>query len=350
VEKKEFGKLKDGRSVRLFILKNAHGATAEIIEFGATIISIKMPDRDGKYEDVILGYDSLPGYIHDNSYFGAIVGRYGNRIRKGKFSLAGKEYQLPLNNGENHLHGGPAGFHKLLWQGEIVHYAQGSAVKLRLVSPDGDQGYPGKVTLDVTYVLTDKNELRIDYTGETDKETILNPTNHTYFNLSGSPENDILDHELMIRAKYITPMDEGLIPTGDLDQVENTPFDFREPSAIGGCIDADDTQLKYGTGYDHNWVLDDYNKQVRLIASLSDSESGRYMEVYTDQPGIQFYSGNFLDGSITGKNGMKYKFRTGLCLETQHFPDSPNRPEFPSVTLKPGEQYKQTTIYSFSMK
>jgi len=350
VEKKEFGKLKDGRSVRLFILKNANGATAEIIEFGATIISLKMPDRDSKYEDVILGYDSLLGYIHDDFYFGAIVGRYGNRIRKGRFSLAGKEYQLPLNNDENHLHGGAVGFHKLLWQGEVVNFASGSAVKFRIVSPDGDQGYPGTVILDVTYILTDNNELRIEYTGVTDKQTILNPTNHTYFNLSGSPKNDILDHELMIRAKYITPVTEELIPTGEFANVENTAFDFRKPSVIGGRIDTDDTQLKYGMGYDHNWVLNDYNKQVRLIASLSESESGRYMEVYTDQPGIQFYSGNFLDGSIRGKNGIKYKFRTGLCLETQHYPDSPNRPEFPSVTLKPGEQYKQTTTFSFSVK
>ena len=350
MEKKEFGKLKDGRSVRLFSLKNAQGATAKIIEFGATIISLKLPDRNGKYEDVILGYDSLPEYINDNFYLGAIVGRYGNRIRKGRFSLAGKEYQLPLNNNENHLHGGSGGFHKLLWQGEIVSFAPGSAVKFRLVSPDGDQGYPGTVILDVTYTLTDKNELCIEYTGETDKETILNLTNHAYFNLSGSPKNDILDHELMIRAKYITSVNEELIPTGELANVENTPFDFREPSVIGGRIDVDDTQLKYGMGYDHNWVLEDYNKQMRMIASLSDSESGRYMEVYTDQPGIQFYTGNFLDGSVAGKNGIKYKFRTGLCLETQHFPDSPNRPEFPSVTLKPGEQYKQTTIYSFSVK
>ncbi len=349
VTRQIIGKLDDGREVELYTLANSQGMKVSISTFGATITSLCVPDRNGKLADVVLGYDSLAGYQQGSSYFGAIVGRYGNRIGKGKFTLEGKEYQLAINNGENHLHGGKIGFDKLLWQAKPLAGDFFTALALTLTNPDGEQGYPGTVKLTVTYTLTEKNELRIDYEGTTDKTTILNPTHHSYFNLSGSFDSTILDHLLMIDADSITPVDRGLIPTGKLMDVAGTPMDFRKPTAIGARINDPFEQLTFGKGYDHNWVLNRFDGKVRKVAELFDPKSGRLMTVFTDQPGLQFYSGNFLDGKSRGK-GVDFQFRTGLCLEAQHFPDSPNKPSFPSVTLRPGEVYRQTTIYQFSTK
>ena len=345
-----FGKLPNGREVHQYTLSNGAGLTARIIDYGATITSLSVPDRNGHVADVVLGYDTLEEYIHGTAYFGAIVGRYGNRIAKGRFELDGKQYQLTVNDGENHLHGGKTGFNKVLWDVSIPGNPAEASIHLQYVSPDGEEGYPGTVTLRVTYTLTDKNELRIDYEGITDGPTILNPTQHSYFNLSGEFTRDILDHLLMIEADGITPVDLGLIPTGTIMNVADTPMDFRTPMAIGAHIDDQNEQLKYGKGYDHNWVLKGNAGGVRKAAELYDAASGRMMSVFTDQPGIQFYSGNFLDGTAKGKNGIAYKRRSGLCLEAQAYPDSPNKPQFPSVTLRPGQTYRQTTIYQFSTK
>ncbi len=288
--------------------------------------------------------------MKDKSFFGAIVGRYGNRIAAGKFTLDGKTYQLDLNDGANHLHGGANGFYKKLWKGEPVKGKQGPGVKLTYVSKDGEEGYPGKVTLTVTYTLTRNNGLRIDYRGTTDKPTILNPTNHSYFNLSGDPTQTILGEELTIDADKTTPVGPGLIPTGKLADVAGTPMDFRKPTKIGARIDAKDEQLELGKGYDHNWVLRNPGKKVRKVAELYDPTSGIDMRILTDQPGLQFYSGNFLNGTIHGKQGVVYKHRTALCLEAQVFPDAPNHPSFPSAVLRPGQHYTQTTIYEFSTR
>jgi len=342
-----FGKLSDGKQVTLFTLKNARGMTARIIDYGAILVSLTAPNRDGIYEDIMLGYDNLQDYEADKSFFGGIVGRYGNRIGKGRFVLDGQSYQLTINNGENHLHGGITGFNKVMWQPEITNWQSKPALKMRYISPDGEQGYPGEVDLTVFYQLSDENELRIEYQGTTNKPTILNPTNHGYFNLTGSALNTILEHQLMIASDQYTPVDSGLITTGELSEVTGTPMDFRTPTAIGAHVNDNFEQLKFGKGYDHNWVLLDFDQKVRKVASLYDPYSGRLMDILTDQPGLQFYSGNFLDGSITGKDGITYKFRTGLCLEAQCFPDTPNKPHFPSVTLRPGETYRQTTIYRF---
>lgn len=310
-----------------------------------------MPDNKGSFADIVTGFDSLSGYVNDKSFFGATVGRYGNRIGKGKFQLDGNEYQLTVNDGENHLHGGTTGFYKAIWNAEIMENEFGPSVKLTLVSHDGEEGYSGTVTMIITYTLTNDNELKIDYEGTTDKPTILNPTHHSYFNLIGDFNNTILDHELFIDADSITPVDHSLITTGKMTAVENTPMDFRNPAVIGLRINDKEDQLEFGKGYDHNWVLNKYKKGVtRKAASLYDSKSGRQMEIITDQPGLQFYSGNFLDGSIKGKSGVVYQHRTALCLEAQHYPDSPNKPEFPSVVLKLGETYHQTTIYRLSTK
>lgn len=350
INKKLFGKLPAGEEVYLYTLTNKNGMEVKIINYGATVVSLTAPNRNGKYEDVVLGYDNLEDYVNGNSFFGCIVGRYGNRINKGKFKLDGKEYQLTINDGENHLHGGIIGFHKVLWKAEPIINDSSESLKLSYKSSDGEQGYPGNLSIEVVYTLTDNNELLIDYSAITDKPTILNPTHHSYFNLSGSFDNTILNHELLIDADYITPVNSQLIPTGELMKVENTPFDFRSFRKIGERINDDHEQLKYGKGYDHNWVLNNFNGRIRKVAELYDPSSGRAMEVLTDQPGLQFYSGNFLDGSIKGKNGIRYNHRTGLCLETQHFPDSPNHPNFPSVVLRPGEKYTQKTMYRFIIK
>ena len=345
-----YGTLEDGGKVSLFTLTNPSGAEAKIINFGAIVVSLKVPDKDGKLRDVVLGYDDLAGWVKDKDFFGAIVGRFGNRIAAGKFTLDGKSYQLGINNGPNHLHGGPAGFFKKLWKAETVKGKEGPGVKLTYVSKDGEEGYPGTVTLVVTYTLTKDNGLRIDYSGTTDKATILNPTHHSYFNLSGDPSRTILDEELMIDADQTTPVGEGLIPTGKLADVAGTPMDFRKATKIGARIDAKDDQLALGKGYDHNWVLNHPGKKPRKVAEVYDSVSGIVMDVITDQVGLQFYSGNFLNGTIKGKAGIVYKLRTALCLEAQLFPDAPNHPNFPSAVLKPGKRYQQTTIYQFSTR
>lgn len=350
IEKKLFGRLNDGTEVYEFTLQNPGGMRVKIINYGAIVMSIEVPDRNGKLGDVILGYDDLDGYINDNSYQGAIVGRYGNRIAKGKFTLEDIEHQVTVNDGENHLHGGRKGFFKSIWNAEPIKSETDPALKLTYLSPDGEEGYPGNVNIEVIYTVTEENALKIEYTGTTDKITILNPTHHSYFNLKADPNKTILDNELMINADKTTEVGAGLIPTGKLVDVKNTPMDFRTPTKIGARINADDAQLKLGFGYDHNWVLNNFDKQIRKAVELYDSSTGRLMEIFTDQPGMQFYSGNFLDGTIKGKKGISYQYRTGLCLEAQLFPDSPNKPDFPSATLKPGEKYSQTTIYKFSVK
>jgi aldose 1-epimerase len=345
-----FDKLPDGREVSQYTLKNSAGVTAQVINYGATVRSLSVPDRNGKMADVVLGYDSVQGYMDGTAYFGAIVGRYGNRIGKGRFQLDGKQYQVTVNDGENHLHGGKVGFNKVLWDVISAVDSPEPSIRLQYVSKDGEEGYPGTVTLKVTYTLTDKNELRIDYEGTTDKTTILNPTQHSYFNLSGTFDNMIVDHLVMIDADGITPVDKGLIPTGQIMNVADTPFDFRTPRAIGAHINDQNEQLELGHGYDHNWVIKSNPGQVRKVAEVYESVSGRLMTVSTDQPGLQFYTGNFLDGSAKGKNGVAYQRRTGFCMEAQTYPDAPNKPQFPSITLKPGQVYHQTTIYRFAAK
>ena len=322
----------------------------KIINYGAIVVSIEVPDKYGKINDVVLGYDSIEGYVQDPSYFGAIVGRIGNRIAKGKFSLDGQDYTLAINNNENHLHGGIKGFNKRVWSPEIIKLNDAPALKLTYVSSDGEEGYPGNLTLEVTYSISSENELIIHYLGKTDKATILNPTNHSYFNLGGEGSGDILDHILKINADYFTPVDEGLIPLGDHKSVLGTPMDFLSPKKIGDRINNNDDQLKVGLGYDHNWVFNDWDGTLKLGVSLFDPQSGRLMEVLTTEPGVQFYSGNFLDGTNIGKNQKAYQYRSALCLETDHFPDSQKNPNFPRVVIRTGEEYKQKTIYKLSKK
>jgi aldose 1-epimerase len=350
VAQSEFGALEDGGKVTLFTLTNASGAEAKIINYGAAVVSLKVPDREGKLRDVTLGYDDLASYVKDKDFFGVTVGRYGNRIGAGKFTLDGKEVQLTINNGKNQLHGGPGGFFKKLWKGEVAKGKDGPGVKLTWVSKDGEEGYPGTLTIVVTYTLTKDNGLRIDYLATTDKPTVLNPTHHSYWNLSGDPNRSILEQELMIDADKTTPVDAGLIPTGKLADVEGTPFDFRKATKIGARIEAKDEQLTFGKGYDHNWVITKPSKKPRKIAELYDPFSGIVMSIVTDQPGLQFYSGNFLNGTIKGKGGIAYKHRTAVVLEAQNFPDAPNHANFPSSVLKPGKRYQQTTTYQFSTR
>ncbi len=350
IEKKLFGTLPTGEQVFIYTLTNKNGLEAKIINYGATIVSLTTPDKNNKFDDIVMGYDNLEDYINGSSYFGCIVGRFGNRINKGKFKLDGVEYQLTINDGVNHLHGGTIGFNKVLWNAEPILTDSSQSLKLIYHSKDGEQGYPGNLTIEVIYTLNNNNEIVIDYSATTDKPTIINPTHHSYFNLSGSFENTILNHELYIDADYITTVNDQLIPTGELMRVEGTPFDFKTFHKIGERINQQHQQLIFGKGYDHNWVLNNYNGKVRKVAELYEPVSGRAMEVLTDQPGIQFYSGNFLNKSIKGKNGVTYDYRTGLCLETQHFPDSPNHSDFPSVILKPREKYTQKTIYRFLVK
>ncbi len=348
IEKSMFGKTKDGRSVVLYTLRNDHGMVVTLTNWGASIVSIQVPDRSGETADVTLGYDNAAGYIGDTGYLGATVGRYGNRIGKGRFKLDGKEYKLALNNGENSLHGGTAGFNKKLWEAKEIKAAGVVAVQMHYLSKDGEEGYPGNLDVSVTFTLDNKNQVKIDYLATTDKSTVVNLTNHSYFNLLGDAAGDILGHELMLNADRFTPVDAGLIPTGELRSVAGTPLDFRQPKAIGARVNDKYEQLVLGKGYDHNWVINPTGAAPRLAARLSEPKTGRVMEVLTTEPAIQFYSGNFLDGSIKGKKGKVYQHRYGLCLETQHFPDSPNHPDFPSTTLNPGQKYQTTTIYRFS--
>jgi len=334
--------------VQLYTLTNQHGMRATITNYGGIVTSLWVPDSEGNLGDVVLGYDTLDDYIASSPYFGALVGRYGNRIANGRFALDSIEYTLAVNNGPNHLHGGLVGFDKVVWEAEPYATTEEVGVNLSYVSIDGEEGYPGNLTVRVTYALTANDELRIDYALETDKATVANVTHHGYFNLAGHASGDILGHELMLAADRFTPVDEGLIPTGELRDVEGTPMDFRVPDAIGERIDADDEQIQFGGGYDHNWVLNGDAGTLRLAARVHEPASGRVMEVLTTEPGVQFYAGNFLDGSNLGKGGVAYAHRSGFCLETQHFPDSPNHPEFPSTVLRPGVLYESTTIYGFS--
>ena len=351
MEKTVFGTTADGKTADLYTLKNKNGMQVSITNFGATVVSIMVPDKSGKVADVALGYDDLAGYELNKNYLGVLVGRYGNRIAHGKFSIDGTEYTLAKNNGDNSLHGGIKGFNKVMWEAKDVSKGGEAAVEMKYVSKDGEEGYPGNLSVTVVYTLTNKNELKIDYSATTDKKTVVNLTNHTYFNLAGQGNGDILKEELTINADTFTPVDSGLIPTGELKKVEGTPFDFRKPTAIGARIDATDEQIKLGGGYDHNFVL---NRKaatgLSLAARVSDPASGRTVEVWTTEPGVQFYTGNFLDGSFKGKGGVAYQKRTAFCLETQHFPDSPNHPSFPTTLLKPGEKYHTTTVYKFEAK
>jgi aldose 1-epimerase len=341
-----------GKPIEMATLKNARGVEIQAINYGAIITSLKVPDRSGKVADVVLGFDRPEQYWADPPppYFGAIVGRYGNRIAKGQFAIGGKTYKLATNNGPNHLHGGNRGFDKVYWEMSTKDSAQGSSVVFTRTSPDGEEGYPGNLRATITYTLTDKNELIVDYRATTDKATPVNLTQHSYFNLAGEGSGDILGHELTINADRYTPVDDTLIPTGKLAPVQGTPFDFRTATAIGARINNDDAQLKAGRGYDHNWVLNGTGNALRVAARLTDPKSGRSMEIQTAEPGLQFYSGNFLDGTIKGKGGHVYAHRTGLCLETQHFPDSPNQPSFPTTILQPGKVYTTRTIMTFSAK
>lgn len=350
VVREPFGEMPDGKNVTLYTLKNKNGLTMGVINYGGIIVSLKAPDKNGTFEDVVLGFDSLSDYIKNNPYFGAIVGRFGNRIANAKFTLDGQEHTLAANDGANHLHGGIKGFDKVYWEIAVIDSLDQPSIKLSYVSPDGEEGYPGTLDVEVVYTLTNEDALQIDYTATTDKKTVLNLTQHSYFNLSGNMEEDILDDILMINADTFLPVNRTLIPTGELQPVENTPFDFTEPTAIGARINDEHTQIAYGGGYDHCWVLNEEVDLENPAATVYDSTSGRFMEVFTTEPGIQFYAGNFLDGSNAGKGGTAYGKRSGLCLETQHFPDSPNQPEFPSVELNPGETYETTTIYKFSVK
>ncbi len=348
MKKEPFGQTQDGLPVDLWTLTNKNGVTVSITNYGGIVTALSVPDRTGAFKDVVLGFDALDGYLKGHPYFGAIIGRYGNRIAKGRFTLNGVEYKLAPNNGENHLHGGVRGFDKAVWSAREAPGPDGPALELTYLSKDGEEGYPGNLSVKVVYTLTDNNELRIDYTATTDKDTIVNLTNHSYFNLAGQGEGDILGHEMTIFADKFTPVDAGLIPTGELRSVEGTPFDFRKPVAIGARINDRDQQLEYGGGYDHNFVLSSGGGALAPAARVYEPVSGRVMEVLTTEPGVQFYTGNFLDGTITGKGGKVYRRRYGFCLETQHFPDSPNKPEFPSVVLRPGEEYRTTTVYRFS--
>lgn len=348
VSRQPFGQTVDGVAVEVFTLRNAKGAEARITNYGGIVLSLLVPDRNGQLGDVVLGYDTLDAYIKETPYFGCLVGRYGNRIAEGKFSLDGKDYVLAVNNGPNALHGGLKGFDKVVWAARPRQTKQGPALELTYVSKDGEEGYPGTLTVKAVYTLTDDNELRLDYTATTDKPTIVNLTHHSYFNLAG--RGDILGHELTLFASRFTPVDSTLIPTGELRPVKGTPFDFTTPHRMGARIGADDEQLKFGLGYDHNWVGDKEPGVLGLIARVHEPTSGRIMEVLSTEPGVQFYSGNFLDGTLTGKGGWVYARRNGFCLEPQHFPDSPNQPAFPSTVLRPGETYKNSIIYRFATR
>jgi aldose 1-epimerase len=343
IKKQAFGKTEDGKNVDLYTLTNSTGLNAKIMTYGGIVTSLQVPDRNGNFADIVLGCDSLDEYIKGSPYFGALIGRFGNRIAKGKFTLDGVEYTLATNNGPNHLHGGIKGFDKVVWTAKPVETKEGPSLKLTYKSRDGEEGYPGNFSCTVVYTLTDNNELKISYEAKTDKDTIVNLTHHSYFNLGGFSSGDVLGHELIINADHFTPVDKTLIPTGEIKAVKGTPWDFTRPTAIGSRI------KQVEGGYDHNYVLNSSGGSLALAASVYEPKTGRVLEVSTTEPGIQFYSGNFLDGSVKGK-GAVYNKHNGFCLEAQHFPDSPNRPNFPSVVLKPGEKYTQLTVHRFSAR
>ncbi len=344
IEKKDFGSLPDGQKIDLYILKDPGGMKAAITNYGAILVSLEVPDQNNEFADITLGYDDLKGYLEETPYFGATVGRYANRIKGAVFTLNGKTYHLAKNDNNNHLHGGTKGFDKRVWNAEPFENEDSAGIIFRYLSPDGEEGYPGNLSCTVTYTLTNNNELRIDYEAETDQATPVNLTHHSYFNLKGQGNGDILGHELYINADKYTPVDEELIPTGEILSVKSTPFDFTKPTAIGERIE------QVPGGYDHNFVLNGEQGTLRLAARVLEPESGQVMEILTTEPGIQFYSGNFLDGSIKGKSGKIYEKHYGFCLEPQHFPDSPNHPEFPSTVLEPGDKYSTTTVFRFSKK
>jgi aldose 1-epimerase len=350
VKQEPFGTTPDGQKVDLYTLTNANGMQIKIMNYGAAITSVIVPDRNGKFEDIVPGYDNFDGYLKANPYFGGIVGRFGNRIAKGKFTLDGIEYTLAANNNGNHLHGGNIGFDKVVWNARPFKTGNSVGVKLDYLSKDGEEGYPGNLNVTVTYTLTNNRELKIDYTATTDKATPVNLTQHGYWNLAGAGNGDILSHVMMINADRFTPTDATSIPTGQLAPVKDTPMDFTKPTAIGFRINEVDEQLNYGKGYDHNWVLNKTDNAMTLACRVSEPTNGRVMEIYTSEPGLQFYSGNFLDGTIKGKYGKVYNYRDAIVLETQHFPDSPNHPNFPSTILRPGEKYDTHTIYRFSVE
>ena len=350
ITKSFYGTTKDKKDIYLYSFKTENGMEVDIINYGGIITSLKVPDKKGEIKDIVLGYNKLEDYITESPYFGSIVGRYGNRIAKGKFNLNDTEYTLVTNNDENHLHGGNIGFDKVVWKAETKIDSNSSSLILKYLSKDMEEGYPGNLDTTVTYEITNDNSIEITYQAQTDKTTIVNLTQHSYFNLSGDFNQSILNHNVIINADHFLPVNKSLIPTGDKSDVSMTPFDFRNFKKIEKDINANDLQLNYGNGYDHCWVLNDYKKGYRLIASAFDEESGRLMEVYSDQPGLQFYTGNFLDGSLPQKKEGFYKFRSGFCMETQHFPNSPNQSNFPSVTLNPNEKYHSKTSYKFKIK
>ncbi len=347
LKKEDFGKTKVGQSVELYTLTNANGVETKITNYGGIVVSLKTPDRQGKLDDVVLGFDNLDEYLKGHPFFGTLTGRYANRIAKGRFTLNGVEYKLATNNGENHLHGGIKGFDKMVWSAREVPAKDGVALELAYLSKDGEEGYPGNLSVKVVYTLTNKNELRIDYSATTDKDTVVNLTNHSYFNLAGHGNGDILNHQVTINADRFTPVDSKLIPTAELRSVKGTPFDFTQPAAIGARVEQNDEQLKFGNGYDHNFVINGKAGTLRQAAKVVEPATGRVMEVWTTEPGVQLYIGNFLSDRA-GKGGKVYKRRYGFCLETQHFPDSPNKPSFPSAVLKKGGRYQTTTVFKFS--
>ena len=342
-----FGVSPDGGMIERYTLVNANDLSAAIMTYGGTLTALRVPDRNGILGDVALGFDAPAPYLSEHPYFGSLIGRYGNRIAGGRFELNGSIYTLACNDGPHHLHGGPTGFHRRMWSARERASADGPSLELAYLSHDGEEGYPGNLSVTVVYTLTDQNELRIDYTATTDQDTVINLTNHAYFNLAGG--GNILGHELELAASHFLPVDATLIPLGQPRPVRDTPMDFTLPAPIGARIATADEQIRRAQGYDHTWVLDKESGTLGLAARLSDPASGRVMEVYTTEPGIQFYSGNLLDGSLTGKGGRRYPKHSGLCLETQHYPDSPNQPGFPSTVLRPGEVYHQTTIYRFAV-
>ena len=345
--------IEDFDQIKLYTLMNRNRILVNITNFGAIITSMIVPDRNGRFEDIVLGYKDVKDYINavDKAYFGAIVGRYGNRIAAGRFSIDGTEYTLATNNNENHLHGGVIGFDKVIWDAETIGGEDWVGVQMKYLAKDGEEGYPGNLQVVVDYKLLDDNELVIDYAATTDKATPVNLTQHTYFNLKGEGKGDILGHELMIHADKFTPVDSGMIPTGKLQEVVGTPFDFRKSKPIGRDICQHHEQIEFAGGYDHNWVINSENDgSMKLAATVHEPNTGRFMEIHTREPGIQFYCGNFLDGRLKGKSGKAYVHRGGFCLETQHYPDSPNQPNFPNTILRPGEQYETRTTFKFSTR